>query len=76
MGRLDTQKIKLDLENQVSAKHREAIKTFKANAAAASKANNVKLGPSTETKKPNPKLPVESKSQMGPPQALIPIVGL
>nr|GEZ59433.1 zinc finger protein 830 [Tanacetum cinerariifolium] len=53
--------------HQVSAKHRGAIKTFKANAAAASKANNVKLGPSTETKKPNPKLPVEFKSQMRPP---------
>lgn len=47
----------------------QAIQTLKANAAAASKVNNVKPEASTEFKKPKPELPAESKSQMGPPQA-------
>lgn len=55
--------------HQISAKHREAIQTLKANAAAASKVNDLKPGASTEFKKPKPELPAESKSQMGPPQA-------
>nr|GEU79404.1 zinc finger protein 830 [Tanacetum cinerariifolium] len=58
----------LVLKSESAWSAHQAIQTFKANAAAASKANNVKPGP-TETKKPKPELPAESKSQMGLPQA-------
>lgn len=55
--------------HQISAKHREAIKNVKANAAAASKVNNVKPGGSTQSDKVKPELPVDSfKSQTKPPQ--------
>ncbi|XP_024973573.1 zinc finger protein 830 [Cynara cardunculus var. scolymus] len=56
--------------HQVSAKHREAIKNVKANAAAASRVNNAKSGASTEFDKPKAEVPAESyKVQSGPPQA-------
>ncbi|MFS8016422.1 putative Zinc finger protein [Helianthus anomalus] len=56
--------------HQISAKHREAIKNAKANAAAASRVNNVKPVDSTELNKAKPERPAESnKSQMRPPQA-------
>ncbi|KAK9065039.1 hypothetical protein SSX86_016422 [Deinandra increscens subsp. villosa] len=56
--------------HQISAKHREAIKNIKANAAAASRVNNAKPGASTEFNKAKPERPAESyKSQIRPSQA-------
>ncbi|KAI3665152.1 hypothetical protein L6452_43773 [Arctium lappa] len=56
--------------HQISAKHREAIKNIKANAAAASRVNNAKHGASTEFVKAKAEVSAESyKSQTGPPQA-------
>ncbi|XP_071702600.1 protein ABA AND ROS SENSITIVE 1 [Rutidosis leptorrhynchoides] len=55
--------------HQISAKHREAIKNVRANAAAASRVNNVKPVPPTDSDKPKPERSGEAyKGQMGPPQ--------
>ncbi|KAC9605572.1 hypothetical protein E3N88_45567 [Mikania micrantha] len=56
--------------HQISARHREAINNVKANAAAASRGNNVKPVASTELNKVKPERPAEPyKSQTRPPQA-------
>nr|XP_043621183.1 protein ABA AND ROS SENSITIVE 1 [Erigeron canadensis] len=59
--------------HQISAKHREAIKNLKANAAAASRVNNMKPPASTEADNAKSKAPAEPsyKTQMGPPPARV-----
>ncbi|CAH1413846.1 unnamed protein product [Lactuca virosa] len=54
--------------HQISAKHREAIKNVKANAAAASKVNNVKPGGSTESGKVKPVDSVKSQTEPAQPK--------